>query len=330
MKIISWPAGLALRPLLAIAIAISAFGTGVFASASNGLASRMATTHATLTVGPTSGKAGNSITVSGSGYSAHETVVVSEFCALSGCGPGAQLLGSQMTDGNGSFSVTLVVPSWTPLGSHVIGGQGLSGGSFAGAPYNVTSKPTITLSPSSGKAGTTTTVKGINFGPHESVVLRWYCMLDLCGDGTLRLGKVMTNSHGAFKIAIRIPSTSPLFTHMIGARGATSGLSDATTYQVTSAPLVSFSLSSGQAGAQTTIHGTGFGKHELITLKWYCTLNGCRTGFLQLGTAKTNATGQFSASVVIPSVSPVGPHMLGATGETSRFYAVAIFTVKGK
>ncbi len=87
----------------------------------------------------------------------------------------------------------------------------------------------------------------------------------------------------------------------------------ATTLQVTPA--------AAAGGARVTVSGTGFFPRESVDLRFYCSLNNCDHGTIELGSATADDSGAFSMPVVTPRFSPLGEHGLGAIGLSSGLFA---------
>jgi outer membrane protein assembly factor BamB len=94
-------------------------------------------------------------------------------------------------------------------------------GSGAGAQTNAAS---ITLTPPSGPAGSTTTVAGQGFGSNEIVIL---------GFDVIAVGSAMTDATGAFSKAIQVPKGARTGAHQVFARGQVSKLFASATFTVT-------------------------------------------------------------------------------------------------
>ncbi len=187
----------------------------------------------TLQVLPNSGPAGASITVRGTGFASGEQVALSFYCWPNNCGRATLPLGTATADSTGAFTLTTTVPSFAPAGSHGVGATGMSSGLFVNAVYTVTSQQAIALVPSSGADGSTFTVNGSGFGPHEQVPLRFYCWPENCGAGTVPLGTATTDGDGAFTLQVRVPAHAPPGPHGVGGIGQSSNLGASTPFLVT-------------------------------------------------------------------------------------------------
>lgn len=104
---------------------------------SQGLARATFTLRPHLSVMPTSAPAGSTVTVSGAGYGANETVTLRWNCATAGCSS-TTVLATPSTDGNGVFTLSVRVPSSAHTGAHALGGTGGVSDVFAATTLTVT------------------------------------------------------------------------------------------------------------------------------------------------------------------------------------------------
>ena len=111
---------LRVRVALVFGIALLAAGSAV---------GRVAAAGASITLSPTSGSPGTSISVKGTGFGQREMVVVSF---------DAKQAGSAFTDSLGRFSTTIKAPSTAQPGAHTVSARGQRSGRSASAPFTVT------------------------------------------------------------------------------------------------------------------------------------------------------------------------------------------------
>src|SRR5437016_1345679 len=103
------------------------FGIAVVAA---GLAAgRVAALGASITLAPTSGPPGTSISVKGTGFFPREGVVL-KF--------DAQQVGTAFTDSLGRFTATIKAPTTAAAGSHTVSARGQRSARTAQAPFTVT------------------------------------------------------------------------------------------------------------------------------------------------------------------------------------------------
>ena len=181
--------------------------------------------------------------------------------------------------------------------------------SSAQAECSNTLPASISISPSSGPAGTTVSVSGSNFAPGETVKV----YLDTAS--STPIGQVTASSAGTFNTSVEVPATYG-GAHRIHAVGQTSKKRNAQTFTVT--PTSSLSPSSGSAGILITVTVSGFAPNETAALRW----PGRST---PSATAKVDSMGRATFKVRTPR--RYGPQAATITGESSGLKTTSTFTV---
>ena len=154
-----WPL-LAVGVLVACALAaLASFGRPTPAHALSALQ-----TAPTVTLSPTSGKVGATVSVSLAGYGASESVSIF-------WDSGTTAIKSVTTSTTGSVTTSFVVPTATK-GAHTVTAKGNTSGRSDSATFTVV--PSLTLTPTAGVGGTTVTVNLKGYAAGESVTLKWY------------------------------------------------------------------------------------------------------------------------------------------------------------
>ncbi len=250
----------------------------------------------TITLSKTYGLPGAVITVSGSGYAATETVTIKL---------GTTTLGTATTS-SGSFSKSVTIPSTMAPGTYVMSGTGATSGIVASAKFKVLAPP-LTVSPSSGPAGTVVSVGGTKFAAGETVTIK---------HSTTVLGTTTATPTGTFSTSVTIPATAAAGTFSLSAVGGTSGILALGSFKVLANPLT-LSKTFGLPGAVIGVSGSGYAATEMVTIKLGTTI---------LGTATTSA-GAFSTTVTIPLTATPGTYLMTATGATSGHVDQATFKV---
>ncbi len=250
-----------------------------------------------LTLSKSYGPPGTVLTVSGSGYAATETVTIKL---------GTVTLGTATT-ASGAFSTSVTVPVSMIPGSYTMTGTGGTSGHVDSAAFKVTYPP-LTLNPTSGTAGTSVSVSGIDFAAAEVVTLTF---------DTTTVGTVTTSSTGTFTKSITVPSSAAVGSHTITATGGTSKIVESGKYSVLAINSLSISPTSALPGAVITVSGAGYNATETVTIK---------LGSTTIGTA-TTSSGAFSVSVTIPLTMVPGTYTMTGTGATSGHVDSASFTV---
>jgi hypothetical protein len=182
-----------------------------------------------VSLAPPSGGQGTTVTMSGYGYGARQTVTAFWNTA------GGIRLGMTTTDGVGTFAgssaITFTVPM-SPFGSYKVYGVGQGGHGITSATFDLT--PSLILTPTSGHAGSTTTVAGTGYGVGETVRIIFNCTKSTCASppGTL-LASTTASAQGDFSgVSATIPVTATVGTHTMGAIGLTSHAFGKTSFTV--------------------------------------------------------------------------------------------------
>jgi hypothetical protein len=234
-----------------------------------------------ISVDPSQGPAGASVTVSGAGFSVSSTVgLVFDGVTVSSC-----TSGSLMTDGSGDFSCTLAVPSGTS-GTSVEATD--AGGQTTSATFTVTT-PAITVTPGQGPVGATVTVSGTGFSLSSPVGLDFDGVtVSSCSGGSLT-----TDPSGAFSCTFSVPTgTSGTLVTATDIGGATA----TGTFTVTT-PALTVTPGQGPVGATVTVSGTGFSVSSTVGLVFDgLTVSSCGSGALA-----TDSSGDFSCTIAVPS-----------------------------
>ena len=228
----------------------------------------------TIVVDVASGAPGQAITVTGSGYAAGTTYGV---CILAAdktkCGfEGANIIGLEQfvaaADGTIPAGTAGAIPTLVAGSYHIVSTAPGTGFIVASTPFTVTA-PSISLSPSSGAAGTTATVSVAGAAPNATYTI---CIIPntetACGFVGIPLGDVKADAGGAFPAAttIRIPGQAAA-TYKVGlfVAGNNPTLITTTPFAET-APTLTLDTSSGPVGTSIGVSGSGFGagaKYEL-------------------------------------------------------------------
>src|SRR5256712_3212690 len=124
----------------------------------------------TISLSPSSGPAGTTVTVTGKNFAANSGITISY--------DGSSITTTPTTitsTSTGSFTGSITIPSSSTAGPHTVKATDASNHP-ASAQFTVTTTPiaTISLNPSSGPAGTTVTVTGTNFSPNSAIIAVTY------------------------------------------------------------------------------------------------------------------------------------------------------------
>ena len=247
-----------------------------------------------ITLSTTSGRAGTRIAVRGTGFQPGETVTVRWGGYV---GP---IMGTGKASSTGTIAIAATIPTTSKIQTLPVWAFGTSG-QKASAPYRVTAMvvPTITLSTTSGRAGTRIAVRGTGFQPGETVTIRWGGYV-----GPV-MGTGKASSTGTISIAATVPSYANIQTLSVWAFG-TSGQKASAPYRVTAwaVPSVQLSITTGRPGTKTTVLGTGYRPNEVVTVRWGS------TGGAIIGTVRATSTGTIKIVVAVPVNAATGSHRI--------------------
>jgi hypothetical protein len=184
---------------------------------------------ALLSATPFAERQGATVTLSGSGFGAGETV------ALWGRYPdgGAFDLATVASDGAGNFEVLLAFGG-NPVGTYVFSAQGLASGRFTYAEMLLevndltpaTGPAALAARPLEGAQQRAVAIEANGFEPGEAVTI-WTTMPDA---STSELALVSANELGAFYLELLLDETVPVGQHVFSAFGNTSGKLATTPY----------------------------------------------------------------------------------------------------
>ncbi len=241
-----------------------------------------------IILGSTSGAVGSQVTVSGTGFNA-TTSITFEFdgTAISGV--------TATTDAKGSFPAkNITIPTTTTSGTYLITAKD-SSGAAEGVEFIVAAR--ITLTPSSGTAGSLVTVQGNGFQTSGSITITY--------DDVVQTTATLTA--GAFNASFTVPG-GVAGNHVVKATdGINSALANYTaTLSAALSPITS-TAAPGNVGQELTVTGTGFLPNAAITVSF---------GTSSIGSATSSATGAFTVAFDAPAVA-AGSHVITVTDGTN-------------
>jgi YVTN family beta-propeller protein len=247
---------------------------------------------------PTSGPAGVSTTITGSSFVPSSSVTI-RYGTTSVSAP---------TDGTGHFSKSITVQA-SP-GPNIV--SVTDGANTGFTTFTISSS--ISLSPTTGPPGSTVSVTGAGFTPSSTITIKY----DNVGQTTTP-GVVTANTAGSFSATFAVPA-SARGTHAVA---ATDGPHTATTSFVVNKPAISLSPTSGPAGTQVAVSGSGYAPSSHVTILF----NGTPI-VTTPSSITTTPTGSIPGGVtfVIPSSATVGAKTVSAKDAASNI-ASATFTV---
>ena len=237
-----------------------------------------------ITISPTSGYVGSTVTVSGSGFDPSSSVTIYF---------GTTAVYTVTATATGTFSAaTFTVPE-SPRGIHIVKGSSASGDSPG---VNFTTLQKITVTPASGAASDTVTVSGTGFVANSGITLYF-------DNVTVITATTTTNANGSFTSTLfTIPSASR-GSHTIKAQDASS---NSATTSFTIAEKITITPTSGTSDTTVTVNGTGFSALIPITIKYNA------VPVTTSPAARTNVNGSFTTSFNVPA-GAAGPNSVVAT-----------------
>ena len=251
-----------------------------------------------ISLSPTSGPPGTSVTVSGNGFGVSSTITIffdgaSQTTTPSPC----------MTLADGSFSCSFNVPV-VPYGAYTVAADGIP----ATATFTVTAAVT-TLSPSSGDVGTVVDASGDGFAASSPISFTF--------DGIALVTSCTTNSAGAFSACAFTVPPAPHGAETVVAKDGSGNSADATFTVLASLTL---SPTSGAVGSWVSASGLGYAASSAITLSF----NGV-TVATSPSPCDTSSAGSFTCSFQVPA-NPLGTYTVtakdGSSNSASATYKV--------
>lgn len=245
-----------------------------------------------ISVNPTGGHVGDTVTITGSSFPADSTFTATYD------GQSRSLTGSSVTDPLGTvFGVTFTVPAGT-AGPHTV--QLTSGTRSGATTFAVT--PQISLSPAGGVAGSSDTITGTGFAAGAAITSTF------AGTGVPLTGG-SSDASGGFSATYTVPNQAS-GSHTLVATDTSSNSASAA--YTTNPPTISLNTSSAINGATVTLSGSSFPAGSPLTATCdgsAITLSGNTT------TTTTTPEGMIQSGVqfIVPSAATAGPHTIQVT-----------------
>ncbi len=233
-----------------------------------------------LTLSPTMGRVGTTVTVTPRGYAAGEVVAIKWYDTATASTQVATTTTSTLGSGSASFTIPEAAK-----GAHPVEGVG-SGGSVASAPFTV--GPSLAISPTTATVGSSVGVTLRGYAAGETIALRWYDTTTATSDITT----VIADARGSASPTFAVPE-SVRGMHRFEAVGSTGGSLSA---YLTVKPSISLDPTSGPVGASVDVVLKGFGAGEAITVKWYA----AATTTITVGSATASSLGSATTSFDAP------------------------------
>jgi len=285
---------------------------------------------ATVTMSPSTALPNQYIAVTGKDFTTGgDATIVTISLGGAAVSPGKINFGSTVkVDSNGNFVTNLVVPinstTLTP-GTYSVSATD-SAGRSAATTLSI-STPTITLSPTASRAGSTITVTGANFplgdtstGTDQAplVSINYY----IASNNPKRVASILPDSMGTFSTTFKVPlsATIPSADNRVGTAMSGTSASATATHTVTG-PTITASPTAGTPGTGITITGTNFNAFDPV--------KSLSIGGVQIAipvTLTTDASGQFTLTGNVPVVESGTQPISVVVGESTHTLP---FTVQG-
>ncbi|MFC2034813.1 IPT/TIG domain-containing protein [Chloroflexota bacterium] len=241
-----------------------------------------------ITISPTSGNVGSTVTVSGSGFNPSSIVNINF---------NDSPVRTVSTTAFGDFSgATFIIPA-SYRGTHAVKGRDAGGDSPS---VTFTTLQDITVTPASGAIGDQVTITGTGFASVSNIALFW--------DGALISGSTNTNTNGSFTISTFTIPASSRGNHSLQAKDTSNNQGTAS---LTTEQSMVISPTSGTGGTEVTISGTGFKANAVMTV----TFDSVEVTTIP-ASVTTDSKGSFSASFNIPETGS-GSHEVVASDDTN-------------
>ncbi len=296
----------------------SAVATGASSHLSSTAQIAIGSLPAVLSLGSSSIKAGDALSVSGKGYIPGETVSIQ----LTGGTLPALTLAAVVANTGGAFSIAkLVIPTLVPSGSLTLTAFGHTSGRSATSPLTVQAPPPA--APILGILDTThvagavyllspgglVQLAGSNFPAGGQVTIT------LAGPGgTIPLATIGATSKGAIGPAgVTLPATTPAGPYALQAMVGGKTVASLDTKVAALAPRLTLSTGTLSPGATVAVQGSGFAPGEQIVLA----LNGSAL-LTAPTTVLADGIGHFGATFVTPATVINGTNIVIASGVSSR------------
>jgi hypothetical protein len=257
----------------------------------------------TISITPTTGTPGTTVTVTGQGFATSEgtiQVLYDSTAVVTGITAGS----------NGSWSSTITIPTSTG-GSHNISASGATTQAVSVGNKAFTITPTMTVTPTAGGVGTVVTVKGSGFAASEGSI-------KITFDGKDAKTGLSADASGTWSTTITIPS-SYSGNHVMDAGGATTAASSVADVNFSVAPGITIDKDSITAGDSITVTGSGFAQNESNI---FVTIDGVDKS----NRLTADDTGNWNTTLTVTGVAG-GSHTVSAHGSSTSISSVTFKTL---
>ena len=245
----------------------------------------------TIVLGTTTAHTGDSVSISGAGFSAGRAVTISV---------DGTTVATTSSDTSGTFSTTFAVRE-SSFGSHAV----TASDATFNASANLFVQQTMSVSPASGAAGSRVTVRGFGFNSNQAITITYSGASVATSPAS-----VVTSNVGSFTATFEVPSGYGRSVPITVSDGTNSGTA---TFSLVAG--LRLSTSSGNVGSQVTVNGSGFSGDTSVSI----TFNSAN-----INQTRADAAGNFSFTFEIPA-NIGGAHTITASDGT--YTASAAFSV---
>ncbi|MBN1366366.1 MAG: IPT/TIG domain-containing protein [Dehalococcoidales bacterium] len=283
-----------------ITIPASAYGAHTIAAtgAVSGQLTAPFNTTKKVTWSKTSGSPGTSVTLTGAGFGAYDSITVKFE---------SETVLTDTASSVGAWSEEFDIPD-SASGSHTISIKG----TISGTTYDTfKTTPKISLDKNTGAPGSTVTVSGAGFGDEET---------DICitFDGDVLTSGITADEDGSWSSDFTVPAGSS-GSHYVGAYGDDNDEEDISTVKFTIGAGITLNNTGGIPGNTITVTGAGFKANETgicITFDGVTVSSGI----------SANSSGGWSGNFTVPAATS-GSHYVGAYGAVNTADKVGTVTL---
>ena len=248
----------------------------------------------TISLNPTTGTVGTTVTISGTSPGTADSIGVS-FDSMS--------LTITTATAN-AWSTTIVIPA-AVAGNHTITATDITTPETAPATFTVV--PKIILIPTTGTTGNSVTITGSGFATNSTVQIKFNGTSIGVTGGTDPLGNLLTGT------SFVVPAAAT-GTYTVAVTDTNSNTASAS-FTNTVTPTISLTKASGTVGISVIVSGVGFAANEQGI---QVTLNGSQVG----STTTALNTGAWNITFTVPAM-PAGSYMIGAFGNNTLASSIA-------
>lgn len=264
---------------------------------------------------------GGTATIIGSGFVANARVAVSINFQRNGR-PNETLTQDVTANGSGDFSLAFHTLAGASPASDLVTVRDTVSGATATTHLTLAVHPAITLLQNGVRPGTIVRVTGQDFSAATDVTLT--ARFPLYGGGSQTVTAVTRSSgSGAISTQFRVPFHAASGTVAVSAKAPNGQASAALRIQHVAVSLtVTPSVIPGSA---VTVHGTGYGPNQAITIRTTVRVSGGTK--ILTAAATTDASGSFTTSIHVPGAAAGGAYTLQAVDNATGRSASGHFTV---